>query len=90
VSPELETLDQLLGGDMPLAVIRQLYGDAAGFVRGLGGLLATGEVRLVAADGAAVPAWQWRETLAADPLLDMTVSLTPAGARRIMSSRRST
>ena len=83
MSPELETLDQLQGGDMPLAVIRHVYPDAARFARGLGGLLATGEVRLVAADGTAVPAWRWREVLAADPLPDVAVSLTPAGAHRI-------
>jgi hypothetical protein len=82
-SPEMETLDQLLGGDMPLMVIRQVYPDPARFARGVGGLLAAGEVRLVAADGAEVPPWQWREVLAANPLPDMAVSLTPAGAQRI-------
>lgn len=83
VSPELETLDQLLGGDMPLAVIRRVYSDAAHFSRGLAGLLAAGEVSLVAADGSVVPAWQWRVVLATDPPPSMAVSLTPAGAQRI-------
>lgn len=84
MSPELETLDQLLGGDLPLAVVRQVYPDAGRFARGLGGLLAAGEVRLVTADGAAVPAWQWRVLLAADPPPPgVAVVLTPAGAARV-------
>ena len=33
MSPELETLDQLLGGDLPLTVIRKLFPDAERFVR---------------------------------------------------------
>jgi hypothetical protein len=32
MSPELETLDQLAGGDMSLAVIRRLYPDVDRFV----------------------------------------------------------
>ena len=84
MSPELDTLDQLLGGDLPLAAVRWVYPDAARFARGLGGLLAAGDVRLVAAGGAAVPAWRWRAVLAAyPPPPGVTVSLTPSGAARV-------
>jgi len=84
VSPELETLDELLGGDLPLPLIRGLYPDDARFARGLSGLLHAGEIRLVVEDGAELPGWRWREVLA-DPVtwLGLQVSLTPAGARRI-------
>jgi hypothetical protein len=65
VSPELETLDQLLGGDLPLAVIRTVYPDDGGFVRGMAGLLAGGDIPLLA-DGVEVPSWRWREVLFGD------------------------
>lgn len=42
MSPELETLDQLAGGDMPLSLIHGLYPDDAGFICGLSGLLKGG------------------------------------------------
>ena len=83
MSPELETLDQLVGGDLPLRVVRGLYPDDAQFSRGLSGLLHAGEVRLVE-DGVDLPQWRWREVLA-DPGAwpNVQVRLTPAGARRV-------
>ena len=39
MSPEIETLDQLLGGEMPLSAIRQLYPDQSGFEGEMLGLL---------------------------------------------------
>jgi len=39
MSPELETLDQLLGGPMPLPVIRRLYPDYRAFANGTLALL---------------------------------------------------
>jgi hypothetical protein len=41
-SPELETLDQLLGGDLPLTTIRELYPNDAAFLQGVLGLLKSG------------------------------------------------
>jgi hypothetical protein len=88
MSPELDTLDQLLGGDLPLGVIRRIYPDDTRFAHGLSGLLHTGEVRLVA-DGTELPRWRWREVLAApDAWPGVWVSLTPAGARRIGRATR--
>lgn len=84
MSPELETLDQLLGGKMPLPVIRGLYSDDARFANGLSALLHAGDVRLLGQDGADVPRWMWREVLA-DPSAwpPLVVHLTEVGARRI-------
>lgn len=82
MSPELETLDQLSGGDMPLPLVRQLYPDSARFVRGLSALLQSGDVRLVEEGGA--DQWRWQEMLA-DPNTwnSLQVSLTTVGARRM-------
>jgi len=81
MSPELETLDQLLGGSLQLAVIRGLYSDDFAFARGIHGLLAAGDVRL--SDGATeVPQWQWGQALAGD-LAGLRLDITSAGSRRI-------
>lgn len=68
---------------MPLKVIRQIFPDAGRFVSGLCGLLECGEVRL-RDEGNAIPSWQWRKMLTADPLPpNLFVSLTAAGTQRI-------
>jgi hypothetical protein len=46
-SPEMETLDQLLGGEMRLTIIRQLYDSDQSFTRGTHRLLQSGDVRLL-------------------------------------------
>ncbi|HEY2584225.1 MAG TPA: hypothetical protein VGI81_00515 [Tepidisphaeraceae bacterium] len=81
MSPELETLDQLTGGDMPLSTIRQLHPDRPSFESGILGLLSGGDVRLI--DGSHdVPQWQWREAIRTynDRL---ALSITPQGAGRV-------
>ena len=84
VSPELETLDQLLGGDLSLSLIRGLYPDDGRFARGMSDLLHSGEVRLVGEDDTELSRWRWREVLA-DPSAwnEVHVGITRAGARRI-------
>jgi hypothetical protein len=85
MSPELETLDQLLGGSLPLPVIRGLFDDDGRFVGAVTAMLDAGEVRLLAGDGYEVPRWQWRELLADRG--EQTVArldITRAGARRIV------
>jgi hypothetical protein len=64
MSPELETLDQLLGGDLPLIIIKQLYADGAAFARGVQGLLDGGDVQLLSDDRVEVPRWQQHDILA--------------------------
>jgi hypothetical protein len=86
MSPELETLDQLMGGDLPLAIVRGFFDDDSRFTRALLAMLDAGEVRLLATDGTELPRWRWRQVLsAAVGETDNTgalLSVTEAGARR--------
>jgi hypothetical protein len=86
MSPELETLDQLLGGDLPLAVIRGLFDDGERFARAVAAMLYAGEVRLYV-DGDEAPRWRWAEVLAAardqTDLANARLDITEAGIRRI-------
>lgn len=87
LSPELETLDQLVGGDLQLAIIRRLYPDAQAFMRGVLGLLSSGDVCLITNDGFDVPRWRWRELfvegVAVEELGDLKLKITDQGARKI-------
>ena len=86
MSPELETLDQLLGGELPLAIIRPLYRTQEEFQQGIYGLLSAGDILLVAADAAPVPQWRWRKLLnpaATTDLESLKVQITDQGARMI-------
>ena len=87
MSLELEVLDQLQGGDLPLPVIKSLFADDLTFSRAMLGLLGCGDIRLVTRDGAAVPSWQWRELFAErqgrKDLTALTVQLTDQGGKRI-------
>jgi hypothetical protein len=60
-SPELETLDQLLGGDLTLDVIRRGWPDDARFLVGVKGLVSSGDVLLLTRDGGEVATWRWRQ-----------------------------
>src|SRR6516162_6958108 len=87
LSPELETLDQLLGGDLPLTVIATLYSTPEAFHKGVQGLLSCGDVLLLDTDGNALPEWRWREVFApsseAALLGHFRLRVTPQGAKRI-------
>jgi hypothetical protein len=87
MSPELETLDQLLGGDLPLEVIRNLYPDEEAFRQGVLGLLSCGDVCLLMRDQTQVPRGRWRELFMAGKVMlelgNMKLSLTAQGSRRI-------
>ncbi len=82
MSPELETLDQLLGGDLPLPVIRGLFADRDRFILAITAMLDAGELRLVEADGEDVPQWRWRDVLNFNAT-STRVAITAAGAKRI-------
>jgi hypothetical protein len=85
MSPELETLDQLLGGEMPLEVFMRIYPDRPAFDRGILGLLKSGHVRLLQ-DRAEVPSWQWSEIInrpLADQISGFYLEITEDGARQI-------
>lgn len=87
MSPELETLDQLQGSELPLAAIRAIYPDAEAFRRGVLALLSSGEVCLLGVDRVAVPSWRWRELFADEAVTDelerLKVKITDKGIQRI-------
>jgi hypothetical protein len=86
-SPELETLDQLSGGDLSRTAVRTVYPNDEAFLRGLQGLLASGDVLLLTAEKNEVPSWQWEEmfrlAIVQPEMQDYSLSITPQGARRI-------
>ena len=87
MSPELETLDQLLGGDLSLRVVSRLYPDAAAFKCGVLGLIASGDVSLLTAEDGALPYWHCRELLvdasAAREMEHLKLRITAQGTLRI-------
>jgi hypothetical protein len=86
MSPEMDTLDQLEGGNMSLQVVHRIFPDEEGFVRGVQGLLQNGDVRL-RSQSVDVPQWQWRELLEGGKILNelfrFELELTEQGASRI-------
>jgi hypothetical protein len=83
-SPELETLDQLLGADLRLGVVSKLFASRETFGTGTLGLLSGGNVVLVTSKGAEVPKWQWRELLSGTNPAELLLRITSQGARRIV------
>ena len=67
-SPELETLDQLIGGDLPLSVILGMFDDRERVIRGILAMLKTGEVRLLTHRKDEIPQWHWTEILTASSI----------------------
>jgi len=86
LSPELETLDQLLGGDVPLSVIRTIFPDDDACFRGVASLVRGGDVLLLN-EGDPVPEWRVRELLddrtVVGSMEDFSLHLTNQGASRI-------
>ena len=86
MSPELETLDQLTGGDLSLKAIRQLFPSDEEFSRGVLGLLSCGDVTLRSAKGVEVPNWQWGNLVPgkkSERSENLRLRITPQGAHRI-------
>jgi hypothetical protein len=86
-SPEMETLDQLLGGEMPLSIIRRLYDSDESFVRGTLALLQNGDVRLFDPSHTEVPRWRWRPLFEVGEVLEalpsFTLDVTKSGAAKL-------
>ena len=86
MSPELDTLDQLLGGDLPLSTIRRNFRDDRRFAHAIVEMLNDGQVILRTAAGETVAPWQWRvlvEGITDESAASHWLSLTPAGARYV-------
>ena len=82
MSSELETLDQLMGGDLPATVIRDLFPDDGSFIRAIEAMLEAGEIRLFGPDIGDVPKWQRRGILTNSPG-SARLAITDIGGRRI-------
>jgi hypothetical protein len=87
VSPELEVLDQLDGGDLPLHVIADLFPELTQCSVAIGAMLSDGLVRILDSGGTAIPHWRFQE-LKVEPAFwgDRTtyrMTLTEIGAKRI-------
>jgi hypothetical protein len=87
MTPELETLDQLQGSDLPLEIILRLFPDAEAFRRGVMGLIACGDVRLMTVGGIEVPTWRNRELfvdgIVMQEMRNLKLSITERGVGRI-------
>jgi hypothetical protein len=87
MSPELETLDQLLGSDLLLGVVLRLYPDATAFKRGVLGLITSGDACLFTSDDIEVPSWRCQVLFGHGTVMQemerMKLRITPQGARRI-------
>jgi hypothetical protein len=88
MSPELETLDQLLGGNLTLAVVRTFYSDEHAFARGVLGLVSCGDVRLLTTKGVEVPTYQWRELFIGGAVTgrvdELQLEITDQGAQKVV------
>ena len=82
MSPELEILDRLQAGAVPLAVARGFFDEDRRFVNAISAMLRDGEIRLIGQDGTDVPRYRLRELLTALSN-DVCVEITPIGAKRI-------
>jgi len=87
MSPELETLDQLLGTDLRLEIVLRLYPDATAFKLGVLGLITDGDACLLTIDDIEVPPWRRRELFVDGAVIQemdrMKLRITPQGIRRI-------
>jgi hypothetical protein len=86
-SPELESLDQLLGGDLRLKVIAKLFPSQAAFGLGVLGLLSCGDVILMTLDGGQIPHWRWRELFSDGTVFQqldgLQLRITSQGPRKV-------
>lgn len=89
MSPELDLLDQLLAGNMPLAVLLRLFPSIPRARHAIHAMLAGDEIRLIGTDGAELQPWQWQALSRASDsdwrraAADLTVSLAPKAAERV-------
>ena len=87
MSPELETLDQLLGGDMSVSAIVAIYPSPDDCRSGLLGLLAAGDVRLLTPERLEAAEYEWRALFSQQDwiqaLNDYRLSITQEGTSKI-------
>ncbi len=87
MSPELDTLDQLQGGNMPLSVVRLVYPDDQRFASSIHAMLVCGDVSLRDERGELIPSWRWRELFSDGVWIGdqsrLSLELTEQGSQRI-------
>lgn len=83
----LELLDQLLGDDLTLDIVAQIYPDAPTMKKIVKHFIADGFVEVVDAQGRPLELWEWdalcRERVSFLGCFDYTARLTDAGAEFI-------
>jgi hypothetical protein len=87
MAPELEVLDQVLGGDLSLDLIAGLFLEPARCRIAVDAMLRAGDVTLLDASGETLPTWTFRK-LQHDPAIwvqgtPYRLSITEVGAGRI-------
>ena len=87
MTPEIEVLDQLTGGDLPLNVIAGLFPDRDRCRQAVSAMLKSGEINILDRSGQLVPVWRYRELEKTEALWSegtpYRLSITEAGAKRI-------
>ena len=85
-SSELETLDQLLGGDLVLTVVRSFYESDDKFKAGVRGLVRD-RCAILIHDGCSVPEWKvaeiLRQPITPEILSQYALSITDSGVSRV-------
>lgn len=84
-SLELEILDQLEGGELPVSALRAVSGTDALLAKALLAMVRDGQIRVRAGGGTELPVWALREALAGglvpDAALNWRVSLIERGGK---------
>lgn len=86
MSPEIEVLDQLLGGDLPLSVVVDLFADEVHARKAISAMVESGQVELLE-NGTPLPLWRLREVTSQEHSLRTEtryqLSITEAGAKKV-------
>ena len=87
MTPELEVLEQILDGDLPMNVIADLFSDLDHCRDAIGAMLKEDEVHVVDATRQPIPEWRYRELASTTDFWSVgtryRLSITDKGAQRI-------
>lgn len=87
MSPELEVLDQLIGGDLSLDVIAGLFPEEDHCRRAVQAMLHSGYVLVLDEKGLSIPEWRYLELRDQSEIwkrgTPYRMSITDAGAKRV-------
>ena len=87
MTPELEVLDQLLGGDLPVNVIAGLFSESGRCRKAIGAMLHQGENLLLDPSDSPLSVWRYRELQSNNDFWSegtlYRLSITEIGVKRI-------